>query len=86
MTCRKPSAGFCITVGLVAVLVAYPLSFGPACWLCEHEYNAPGTVARAYHPLMWLSFNGPAGAHDVISWYGALWADVPILILAEETE
>jgi hypothetical protein len=29
---RKPTAGFWITVALVAVLVGYPLSIGPACW------------------------------------------------------
>ena len=30
---RKPAAGFWITVAVVAVLVAFPLSFGPVCWL-----------------------------------------------------
>jgi hypothetical protein len=34
----KPTAGFWITVTLVAVLVAYPLSFGLACWLCNWGY------------------------------------------------
>jgi hypothetical protein len=29
---KKPTAGFWITVALVAVLVGYPLSFGPAWW------------------------------------------------------
>ena len=29
---KKPTAGFWITVALVAVLVGYPLSFGPAGW------------------------------------------------------
>ncbi len=31
---KKPTAGSWMTVALVAALVAYPLSFGPACWLC----------------------------------------------------
>ena len=35
MTSRQPSAAFWITVALVAVLVGYPLSFGPACWLID---------------------------------------------------
>jgi len=30
---RKPTAGFWITVALLAVLVGYPLSWGPAWWL-----------------------------------------------------
>jgi hypothetical protein len=29
---RKPTAGFWSTVALVAVLVGYPLSFGPEWW------------------------------------------------------
>jgi hypothetical protein len=32
MTDRKPTAGFWITVAFVALLVGYPLSFGPAWW------------------------------------------------------
>jgi hypothetical protein len=33
MTSRKhPSAAFWVTVVVVVALVAYPLSFGPACW------------------------------------------------------
>jgi len=34
---KHPSAGFWITVGLLAVLVAYPLSIGPACWWKVHR-------------------------------------------------
>ena len=30
---KKPSFAFWITVALVAVLVGYPMSFGPACWI-----------------------------------------------------
>jgi hypothetical protein len=29
---KKPGVAFWTTVKVVAVLVAYPLSFGPACW------------------------------------------------------
>jgi hypothetical protein len=32
---RNPGVVFWATVGLVAVLVAYPLSFGPVFWLHE---------------------------------------------------
>jgi hypothetical protein len=30
---KKPGVAFWATVGLVVVLVGYPLSFGPACWI-----------------------------------------------------
>jgi len=33
---KHPSAAFWITAALVAVLVAYPLSLGPAIWLRDH--------------------------------------------------
>jgi hypothetical protein len=32
---KKPGVTFWATVVMVVTLVAYPLSFGPACWLCE---------------------------------------------------
>lgn len=53
----KPSAGFWITVALVAVLVGYPLSFGPACWLVSRR---PGAVnfrwlPDVYWPVGWCA-------------------------------
>jgi hypothetical protein len=35
---RNPTTGFWITVALVAVLVGYPLSFGPACVSCSPPF------------------------------------------------
>ena len=32
---KKPGVAFWATVALVAVLVGYPLSFGPACWIVD---------------------------------------------------
>jgi len=52
---HKPTAGFWITVALVVVLVAYPLSFGPACSLCFHtsaSYQALGVI---YRPVFFLA-------------------------------
>jgi len=31
---KSPAAALWLTVGLVAVLVGYPLSFGPDAWFC----------------------------------------------------
>ena len=66
MTDRKhASAAFWITVALVVVLVGYPLSFGPACWLVgwTGTDSGFGTVCRMYAPLMMGARclgNGPA--------------------------
>jgi hypothetical protein len=63
----KPTSGFWITLALVAVLVVYPLSFGPACWWCSRT-----GVARL--PIIYFPI-GLAGAHDPrfigksICWY-----------------
>ncbi len=55
---KKPSAGFWITVALVAVLVGYPLSFGPACWITSRTNVGSGTLSVAYRPLT-LMFANP---------------------------
>ena len=49
---KKPSAAFWITVALVAVLVGYPLSFGPACWLADRGLIPTTAAVQAYHPLV----------------------------------
>jgi len=52
---KKPTTGFWITVALVAVLLAYPLSFGPACWI-ESRFLPDGSInsrfSGVYRPLL----------------------------------
>jgi hypothetical protein len=38
---KKPSVAFWATVVVVVVLAAYPLSFGPACWLTRQQVGFP---------------------------------------------
>jgi len=49
---QHPSAAFWITVALVAVLLAYPLSFGPACWLTSRTGIGAPLVPTVYCPLI----------------------------------
>jgi hypothetical protein len=49
---KKPTAGSWITVLFVAVLVGYPLSFGPACWLSDRDVLPTVPLYRAYRPLL----------------------------------
>ena len=66
---RHPSAAFWITVALFAVLVAYPLSFGPACWITSRTGFGSRFLPNAYRPILWLmsiderreSLSKPAG-------------------------
>jgi hypothetical protein len=60
---KKPGVAFWATVALVAVLAAYPLSFGPACWLRTPRdlkvgsfwYRNVMVAPSAYLPIGWLS-------------------------------
>src|SRR5262245_21634709 len=55
---KKPGVAFWATVVVVVVLVAYPLSFGPACWITSRTGLALGTVAIIYRPFIW-AMSGP---------------------------
>jgi hypothetical protein len=71
---EKPSAGFWITVTLVAVLVGYPLSFGPACWVTSHANSGKKAVTVAYWPITWVWDRAPDPMIDVLNWYSRLGA------------
>jgi hypothetical protein len=49
---RKPTAGFWITVVVVVVLVGYPLSFGPVCWII----GRPGTSEQDFGPVLCAAY------------------------------
>jgi hypothetical protein len=72
---KKPSAGFWIAVTLVAVLVGYPLSFGPACWISSRSGIGVSVVNSAYPPMLGLAFDGPDVIQRGTLWYGQLLAD-----------
>jgi len=59
---KKPTAGFWITVALVAVLVGYPLSFGPWIW-CDGVLGPPPRIhslgKTIFRPLRELRRKGP---------------------------
>jgi hypothetical protein len=68
---KKPSAGFWITVALVAVLVGYPLSFGPACWITSRTNVGASAVSTAYRPATW-GMSRSSRIADAVSWYSEL--------------
>jgi hypothetical protein len=82
MTFRKqPAAAFSATVLVVVVLVAYPLSIGPVCWLEENYPDTPIVVGdellsdTAYAPVAWTRERSPAPVRRVIWRYIALFAE-----------
>ncbi len=70
---KKPSAGFWITVALVAVL-AYPASFGPACWISSRSGIGGSVVNFAYQPMLGMAFEGPEVIRRGTLWYVQLLA------------
>ena len=77
MTDRKqPGVAFWATVVVVAVLVAYPLSIGPAIWLRDQEW-APDWTFDAYRwiyaPIISVCNDGPKPFDDAMNWYANLW-------------
>jgi hypothetical protein len=67
---KKPGVIFCATVVVVVALVGYPLSFGPACWVCVRAKSESGCrfIGRLYTPLLWLGME-KVWAMDAVDWY-----------------
>ncbi len=76
---KHPSAGFWITVTVVAVLVGYPLSYGP--WWAILP-KLPVDIRRLelwiYRPLAVFEFHGPDCLVDPYIRYLRWWRDDPI--------
>jgi hypothetical protein len=68
---KKPSAGFWITV-VLAVVVAYPLSFGPAVWLAARGAIPETAIKFAYWPLLCQRVHLKNSWGAFIRWYGSL--------------
>ena len=49
---KKPGVTFWATVVVVAGMVAYPLSFGPACWLTSRTGLGTHALPTVYRPLV----------------------------------
>jgi len=65
---KKPGVAYWATVVVVVVLVAYPLSFGPACWIAWRAASAAPVIATIYSPLIRAGFRGPAPIRRALWW------------------
>ena len=76
MTSRKqPGVAFWATVVVVVVLVVYPVSFGPACWLCEKGALSQRTGWTIFRPVTWLVLHGPRPVSSLIQSYAEACGD-----------
>jgi hypothetical protein len=72
---KKPGIVFWATMGLVVVLVGYPLSAGPALWVAHHDIPQwlLNAICYVYGPLNWAETDGPELIRRAVSGYLALW-------------
>jgi hypothetical protein len=77
---KQPAVAFWATV-VVAVLVLYPLSFGPACWINQRWHTDRRILSAIYRPV--LSLASERGyLPELLHWYAAVGArntDLPVV-------
>jgi hypothetical protein len=74
MAYLKKPATFWATLALVAILVGYPLSFGPAFWVSSQLESGTPFVTSVYKPILRAWLRGPAAVRAIIIWYARLGA------------
>ncbi len=61
---------------MIAAVILYPASFGPACWIAYRMENEAvlGTVDAIYFPFFWLRLteHGNSSIRSAIGWYMGL--------------
>jgi hypothetical protein len=82
---KKPGVAFWASVVVVAVLVGYPLSFGPACWLNFRTGIGNEALTTIYRPafILWMT-EGSAGR--LVRSYAFYGAPPGAKIMVEQTE
>jgi hypothetical protein len=70
---KKPGVAFWATVLMVAVLVGYPLSFGPACWIATRTHTDDAKLfAVVYGPMWWAIRREVPVAGDIFGMYAII--------------
>jgi hypothetical protein len=64
-----------MSAGLVVVLLGYPLSIGPACWISSWTGLGGETLlAKAYTPMLRACERGPEAISLGVEWYSQIGA------------
>src|SRR5262245_61373937 len=80
---KQPGVAFWATVVVVVVLVAYPLSFGPACWIASQQpVEGSGGLTgwaiivpelpKVYRPIGWACMRCPNTVSPLMTWYARI--------------
>jgi hypothetical protein len=87
----KPGKRFGLAIRL-AVLVAYPLTFGPACWTCLRTGNGSEALHFFYRPIILVGSlpqekrDHPGFPAKVILWYANLGVPDGVIIFMGDGE
>ena len=71
---KKPGVTFWAAVFAAVALVAYPLSFGPACWLASRHVAFVGLLPRVYRPIICVWDHSPRFVGEFLGWYTSVGA------------
>src|SRR5258708_5452317 len=66
---KKPGVAFWASVVVAVVLLGYPLSFGPACWVAAPIAPLRSSLEFVYHPLALVWGHGPEPMKRIFRWY-----------------
>jgi hypothetical protein len=75
MNLRRELRARFLTAGILTILLAYPFSFGPVCWI-ETRQDGPRIIptSKLYFPIIWLA-NRSSRVGDALRQYANLGAD-----------
>ena len=68
---RKPLWPWIVTL-LIGLPVSYVASFGPACWLTDHEIVPAAITHRMFGPLARAAVRCPAPIKDALIYYSEI--------------
>jgi hypothetical protein len=72
---KKPGVAFWATVVVVVLLIGYPLSIGPACWITSRLGFGDEFVSTAYQPILRAVKTAEGSPlDDALMWYAYLGA------------
>jgi hypothetical protein len=72
---KRPGVAFWATIMMLVLLVGYPLSFGPACWMTSQLNAGASAIPVAYRPLTWvMSPVANTVVNRVTTWYAKIGA------------
>jgi hypothetical protein len=84
---KKPGVAFWATV-VVVVALAYPLSFGPACWIISRarQWNVLWAAANLIYSPVLQVWNHEGTIPDAIDWYANLGAGPNVNVTVAEVD